>query len=107
MALYFLTIKKVSSKCVTSWVNCVDLIMDHGIVCLLYQEIELSWVCVFIVSGDRAILGLCVNCIRRAYMYIYNIYICVCVCAKGIGFRFVAVDDDIYSYNINIITKNA
>jgi len=24
-----------------------------------------SWDCVFIVSGDRAILGMCVYCIRR------------------------------------------
>jgi hypothetical protein len=34
-------------------------------VCLLNQQIELSSVYVFIVSGDRAILGMCVYCIRR------------------------------------------
>jgi hypothetical protein len=28
-------------------------------VCLLYQEIDLSWDCVFIVLGDRAIMGMC------------------------------------------------
>jgi hypothetical protein len=31
----------------------------------LYQEIELSLVYVFIVSGDRTIFGICVYCIRR------------------------------------------
>ena len=56
---------QVYSKFVIFWVNCVDLIKDYGIVCLMYQEIELSWDCVFIVSGDRAILGMCVYCIRR------------------------------------------
>jgi hypothetical protein len=30
-------------------------------VCLLYQEIKLSCECVFIVSGDRAILCMCVH----------------------------------------------
>jgi hypothetical protein len=33
--------------------------------CLLYQDIDLSWDCVFIVLGDRAIMGMCVYCIRR------------------------------------------
>jgi hypothetical protein len=37
----------------------------NGYVCLLYQDIDLSWVCVFIVLEDRAIMGMCVYCIRR------------------------------------------
>jgi hypothetical protein len=34
-------------------------------VCLLYQDIDLSWVCVFIVLEDRAIMGMCVYCITQ------------------------------------------
>ena len=91
---------QVYSKFVIFWVNCVDLIKDYGIVCLLYQEIELSydcvycirrqsylgyvcllyqeielaWDCVFIVLGDRAILGMCVCCIKRQN---YLVYVCL------------------------------
>jgi hypothetical protein len=53
-------------------------------VCLLYQEIELSCACVFIVLGDRAIMGMCVYCIKRTILCMCLLYhdielSCVCV----------------------------
>jgi len=52
-------------------------------VCLLYQEIELYWVCVFIVLEDRSIMGMCL-----LYQENYLVYVCLlyqeielyCVC---------------------------